>query len=94
MEYITWNDCTIKINECSEIYMDFIKVFDIVSVQQERQSGKKREKYYIDLNAKKRISRRRNSESTYSVMVSDEQGTLSVQNFFFFLRKMKIHLSF
>lgn len=36
MEYITWNDCTIKINECSEIYMDFMKVFDIVSVQQER----------------------------------------------------------
>lgn len=36
MEYITWNDCTIKINECSEMYMDFIKVFDIVSVQQER----------------------------------------------------------
>lgn len=84
MECITWNDCTIKINECSEIYMDFMEVFDNVSVQQERQSGKKREKYYIDLNAKKRISRRQNSESTYSVMVSDEQGNLSVQNYFFF----------
>jgi len=36
--------------------MDFKKVFDTVSAQQERQSGKKREKYYIDLNAKKLIS--------------------------------------
>lgn len=58
MEYKNQNDCTIKINECSEFYMDFKKALGIVSAQQERQSGKKREKYYIDLNAKKRISRR------------------------------------
>jgi len=56
MEYTIQNDCTIKINECLEFYMDFKKVFDTVSAQQERQSGKKREKYYIDLNAKKLIS--------------------------------------
>lgn len=36
MECITQNDCTIKINECSEFYLDFKKAFDIVSAQQER----------------------------------------------------------
>lgn len=52
MEYITQNDCIIKIYECSEFYMDFKSAFHIVSAEQERQSGKKREKYYIDLNTK------------------------------------------
>lgn len=57
MEYITQNDCIIKIYECSEFYMDFKKAFHIVSAEWERSSGKKREKY-IDLNTKKCISRR------------------------------------
>lgn len=46
MEYIAWNDCTVKMNECSEIYMDFKKAFDIVSAQEERWSGKKTEILY------------------------------------------------
>lgn len=50
MENITQNDCIIKIYECSEFYMDFKKAFHIVSAEWERQSGKKREKYYLDLN--------------------------------------------
>ena len=57
MEYITWNDCTVKVNECSEIYMDFKKAFDIVSVQQ-KDRVVKRQKYYIDLNVRKHINRK------------------------------------
>lgn len=47
MEYIIQNYCAVKINECTEFYMDVKKTLDIISAQEEKNRVVRRKRNII-----------------------------------------------